>query len=73
MQEATVAAQAAAALDAVIHIRRGGARRYISQIAVLERRRGELYTEIAVEVQGQDIEFTPAFCRLAERFSLEKD
>ncbi|WP_073996866.1 TadA family conjugal transfer-associated ATPase [Arcanobacterium urinimassiliense] len=73
MQEATVAAQAAAALDAVIHIRRGGARRYISQIAVLERRRGELYTEIAVEVQGKDIEFTPAFCRLAERFSLEKD
>lgn len=73
MQEATVAAQAAAALDAVIHIRREGARRYISQIAVLERRRGELYTEIAVEVQGQDIEFTPAFCRLAERFSLEKD
>lgn len=73
MQEATVAAQAAAALDAVIHIRRGGARRYISQIAVLERRRGELYTEIAVEVQGQDIEFTPAFCSLVERFSLEKD
>lgn len=73
MQEATVAAQAAAALDAVIHIRREGAQRYISQIAVLERRRGELHTEIAVEVQGQDIEFTPAFCRLAERFSLEKD
>ena len=73
MQEATVAAQAAAALDAVIHIRREGAQRYISQIAVLERRRGELYTEIAVEVQGRDIEFTPAFCRLAERFSLEKN
>lgn len=73
MQEATVAAQAAAALDAVIHIRRGGARRYISQIAVLERRRGELHTEIAVEVQGQDIEFTPAFYHLAERFSLEKN
>lgn len=73
MQEATVAAQAAAALDAVIHIRREGAQRYISQIAVLERRRGELYTEIAVEVQGQDIEFTPAFYHLAERFSLEKN
>lgn len=68
MQEATVAAQAAAALDAVIHIRREGAQRYISQIAVLERRRGELHTEIAVEVQGQDIEFTPAFYHLAERF-----
>lgn len=73
MQEATVAAQAAAALDAVIHIRREGAQRYISQIAVLERRRGELHTEIAVEVQGQDIEFTPAFYHLAERFSLEKN
>lgn len=73
MQEATVAAQAAAALDAVIHIRREGAQRYISQIAVLERCRGELHTEIAVEVQGQDIEFTPAFYHLAERFSLEKN
>ncbi|WP_297564863.1 TadA family conjugal transfer-associated ATPase [uncultured Arcanobacterium sp.] len=73
MQEATVAAQAAAALDAVIHIRREGTQRYISQIAVLERRRGELYTEVAVEVQGQNIEFAPAFCRLEERFSLEKD
>lgn len=73
MQEATVAAQAAAALDAVIHIRREGAQRYISQIAVLERRRGELHTEIAVEVQGRDIEFTPAFYHLAERFSLEKN
>lgn len=73
MQEATVAAQAAAALDAVIHIRREGAQRYISQIAVLERRRGELYTEIAVEVQGRDIEFTQAFYHLAERFSLEKN
>lgn len=73
MQEATVAAQAAAALDAVIHIRREGAQRYIAQIAILERRQGELYTEIAVEVQGKDIEFMPAFYHLAERFSLENN
>ena len=42
MNEATVAAQAAAGLDAVIHIRRNGARREVAQIGVFERKGGEL-------------------------------
>ncbi|WP_124039977.1 TadA family conjugal transfer-associated ATPase [Neoactinobaculum massilliense] len=42
MGEAVVAAQAASALDAVIHLRRTSHGREISQIATLERRGGEL-------------------------------
>ena len=42
MAEATVAAQAAAGLDAVIHIKRSGARRAVCQIGVFERKGGEL-------------------------------
>lgn len=37
MSESTVAAQAASALDAVIHVRRGAKRRYVAQVSVLRR------------------------------------
>lgn len=43
MNEEAVAAQAASALDAVIHIRRQGNIRYVSEIGVLERINGELH------------------------------
>lgn len=42
MTEAAVAAQAASALDAVVHIRRAGGLRYVSEIGSLERAGGEL-------------------------------
>ncbi|MDP9801087.1 pilus assembly protein CpaF [Arcanobacterium wilhelmae] len=50
MDEATVAAQAASALDAVIHVKRAGRRRFLAQIAVLERVRGELVAKEAFSV-----------------------
>ena len=53
MNEATVAAQAAAALDAVIHVKREHARRFVSQIAVMERDGGELRCPPAFEVAAE--------------------
>ncbi|MGV9189220.1 TadA family conjugal transfer-associated ATPase [Arcanobacterium canis] len=54
MDEATVAAQAASALDAVIHVKRQGSRRFLAQIAVLERVHSELVAREAfcVEMGG---------------------
>ncbi|MFY9262563.1 MAG: TadA family conjugal transfer-associated ATPase [Arcanobacterium sp.] len=51
MSEATVAAQAAAALDAVIHVARFGSHRMVSEIAVLDRRGGELFATPAFYVR----------------------
>lgn len=50
MAESTVAAQAAAGLDAAIHVRRAGGRRYLSEIAIFERRGGELLAPVAAQV-----------------------
>ncbi|MDY5589746.1 MAG: TadA family conjugal transfer-associated ATPase [Arcanobacterium sp.] len=58
MAEETVAAQAAAALDAVIHIRRSGQCRYIAQIATFVREQGSLRA-------------VPAFMVCAERREIE--
>lgn len=68
MAESTVAAQAAAGLDAAIHVRRSGARRYLSEISVFERRGGELVAPVAVRV-GADgaVTYDEAWERLLER------
>lgn len=52
MSEATVAAQAAAGLDAAIHVRREGGHRFVSEISVFERRGGELFAPVAMRVRG---------------------
>lgn len=68
MAESTVGAQAAAGLDAAIHVRRSGARRYLSEISVFERRGGELVAPVAVRV-GADgaVTYDEAWERLLER------
>ena len=50
MSEATVAAQAAAGLDAVIHIRREGGQRRVAHISMCERHEGELLCPYALVV-----------------------
>ncbi|WP_082812439.1 TadA family conjugal transfer-associated ATPase [Cellulomonas timonensis] len=51
MSRESVAAQAASALDAVVHLRRDGPRRYIAAVAVVRRApTGELAVETAVDV-----------------------
>lgn len=51
MDESAVAAQAASALDAVVHIRRRGGLRYVSEIGVLERVDGELRCQNAWKLE----------------------
>lgn len=53
MTEATVAAQAAAALDAVVHVRRSGGRRMVAELAVFRRRGGELACIPALSVDSE--------------------
>ncbi|MDO5724415.1 MAG: TadA family conjugal transfer-associated ATPase [Flaviflexus sp.] len=65
MTEATVAAQAAAALDAIIHIRRTRAGRRLDHISRLFRRGGELVTELALDCRTG--ERGPAWPELAAR------
>lgn len=52
MREETVAAQAAAGLDAVVHLRRRGGKRFVAQISVLEREHRELRGQKAFQVDG---------------------
>lgn len=67
MSEATVAAQASAALDAVIHIGRAPSGRRIQHVSRLFRRRGELVSEVAIDcLSGQP---GPAWSALRERLS----
>ncbi|MGO1591388.1 MAG: TadA family conjugal transfer-associated ATPase [Ancrocorticia sp.] len=71
MNEAVVAAQAASALDAVIHVERQAGVRRISQIAVLQRRGQELAALPAVEVRGDGrLSYGPGWERLAKRLDL---
>ncbi|MDP9806244.1 pilus assembly protein CpaF [Trueperella bonasi] len=74
MTEPTVAAQAAAGLDAAIHVRRSGSRRYLSEIAVFERRGGLLAAPIAARVSPEGaVEYGEAWQRLAERLDAKDD
>ncbi|NLW13222.1 MAG: TadA family conjugal transfer-associated ATPase [Trueperella sp.] len=68
MAESTVAAQAAAGLDAAIHVRRSGSRRYLSEISVFERRGGELVAPVAVRVNAEGaVAYGRAWDQLVER------
>ncbi len=53
MNELTVAAQAASALDAIVHIKRAGAKRFVSEIAVLERVGSTLHANCVLQVNAQ--------------------
>lgn len=55
MNEQTVAAQASAALDAIIHLAKRNGRRGIAQISTLARRHGELEARIAFDVDNAGI------------------
>lgn len=75
MNEATVAAQAAAGLDAAIHVRRAGGQRFVSEIAVFARRGGELLAPIALRASGPGqharVEYAEGWPALAARLGLE--
>lgn len=73
MNEATVAAQAAAALDAAIHVRRLGGQRFVSEIAVFARRGGELLAPVAMRVArpGGAVEQGAGWPALAGRLDLD--
>ncbi|WP_300047859.1 TadA family conjugal transfer-associated ATPase [Trueperella sp.] len=73
MNEATVAAQAAAALDAAIHVRRLGGQRFVSEIAVFARRGGELLAPVAMRVArpGGAVEHDAGWPALAGRLDLD--
>ena len=71
MGEDVVAAQAASALDAVVHIERRNGVRVLAQVAVLERRRGELTASVALEFEGKTVARGPAWPRLAARVGMD--
>ncbi|WP_200829156.1 TadA family conjugal transfer-associated ATPase [Arcanobacterium ihumii] len=56
MNEATVAAQASSALDAVIHVKREGRRRFVAQVSGMERIGGELVCVEALSVSADQKE-----------------
>ena len=70
MAEAMVAAQAAAALDAVVHVRRDGARRFVAQVATLSRRGSELVSEEALLVEGGRLRRCSGSDRLLDRLGV---
>lgn len=71
MNEQTVAAQASAALDAIIHLAKRNGQRGIAQISMLVRERGELESRIAFTV-GDDgtVRAGPQATVLLERLGL---
>lgn len=71
MGEDVVAAQAASALDAVVHIERRNGVRVLAQVAVLERCRGELTASVALEFEGKAVARGPAWPRLAARVGMD--
>jgi pilus assembly protein CpaF len=72
MSREAVAAQAASALDAVLHLRRDGPRRYLAEIAVVRRGAGgELVVEAAIEVGAEGTSVRRSgWPRLAARIGL---
>jgi pilus assembly protein CpaF len=69
MDHQTVAAQAVAALTAVLHVRRDRAsrRRHLDQIAVLDLADGTLTSTPAVVIDGDDVRRGPGWDRLVAR------
>lgn len=68
MGDVAVAAQAVAALDAVVQMRRGPEGRWVSQVGVLARRGGELVCEVAVEADASgEVTTGPAWGVLSTR------
>jgi pilus assembly protein CpaF len=72
MSRETVAAQAASALDAVLHLRRDGPRRYLAEVAVVRRDvGGGLVVEAAIEVAPDGVPVRRSgWPRLAGRIGL---
>lgn len=52
LSEAALAAQAAAALDAIVHLRRDGPRRYVAELSALQRRGSDLTVVPALHVSA---------------------
>lgn len=73
MGESVVAAQAASALDAVIHVERRPEGRRIRQVAALERSGGELRAATAIDLSSGSMRFGPAWPVLAQRLGLEEN
>jgi pilus assembly protein CpaF len=69
MSRESVAAQASSALDAVLHLRRNGATRYLAEVGVVRRgERGELRVDVAVEVAPGGLAVRgPAWPELVDR------
>src|SRR5699024_1187625 len=68
MSEGALAAQAAAGIDAVVHLRRTGGVRRIAQVAVLRRSGVELECVSALEISPDgSVHAGPGVDRLAER------
>jgi pilus assembly protein CpaF len=72
MTREAVAAQAASAFDAVLHLRRDGPRRYLAEVAVVRRSHGgELVVEAAVAVAAGGLPVRRSgWSALAERIGL---
>lgn len=73
MSEQTVAAQASAALDAVIHIKRTAEGRRIDHVSTLTRVGERLISAPAIIARGNEAEAGPGWQRLAERLRLDPD
>ncbi|MDY6082494.1 MAG: TadA family conjugal transfer-associated ATPase [Actinomycetaceae bacterium] len=73
MSESVVAAQAASALDAVIHVQRTAAGRRVAQIGTFVRRQSELSAQLAVRVDEVDgsLHAGPGWDRLGERLGID--
>lgn len=72
LSESTMAAQAVAALDAVVHVERERGSRRVSQIAVLERtRERELAAVEALRWDGTALHRGPSWPKLARRLGME--
>ena len=72
MGEDAVAAQAASAIDAVLHMRRGAeGRRWVSEVGVLTRARGPLECALALSATDDGcVTMHEAWARLARRVGL---
>ncbi|MFC7582170.1 TadA family conjugal transfer-associated ATPase [Schaalia naturae] len=72
MGEAAVSAQAAAAFDAVVQMRRIAGARRVAQIGVLRRRDRELECVVAIDVRPAGVRAGPGWPDLARRLGLDE-